>query len=172
MGGMFPFSGYTAPQSRTVAVPAMLPRRRLQVASLDLTWPEKSASDILDFVVDPTNWLLEINDRLKSATAAFPAPVLETDFVVLGTSIINGMIVLYVAGGAPLTSVPIVVTMQTVGGRTQAVLVNLLVNGSTGPAVVTLPALLPGGYAVAPNAMILPDGKIATDNSGRPYLIA
>lgn len=174
----FASPGWTPSPARTIAIPAPLPQRGVLTAALPLAWPAKPSSDCLDYVIDPTAWLAEVDDGLAGASVSAPAPASLTDLQVVWCSIISGLVVALVGGGVPGGSVPLLIVLTTIAGRRHLLQVTMpITNDGIATAAELAPQLqlpgIPGATVpIAPNAMRLPDGSILTGPTGLPYLLA
>lgn len=169
--------GWTLSAARTLTLSEQataVVRSRSQ-AALPLIWPGMASADALDFAIDPTAWLTEIADELVSVTASVPALVLPTDLQLLWVTILQGMAVIFAAGGQPNTTVPVELVLTTAAGRRVAQLSHIVINGDS-PAMPApaWPQLTvgTGTMGIPPNAIVLPNGKILTNAAGLPYLLA
>lgn len=167
-------SGWLPAPARTIPVPviASIRFRGLEKYIPSLTWTPKSSIDQLDFTLDPTEWLAGTEDYLLSPIAKVMPSSASVDIVVLWSSLINGMAVIFLGGGQPEQTYSIQVTLTTRQGRSQVVLVEISITQNSQVSVPETAAILPNGTGIPPNAIQLSDGSILTMESGALLLIA
>jgi len=159
---------------RTIAVPTAtnLRARSLVPLSVSISWAPKSSADNLDFTLDATDWLAGTGDYLMAPSASVPSATgLQTDLAVLYATLINGMAVIHLGGGAPGTTQQVLVALTTQQGRRKSLLVTIAITDETD---ATAPGSVPTtvtGCQLPPNAIQLPNGSILTINSGIPLAI-
>ncbi|AQS88284.1 hypothetical protein AA101099_1760 [Neoasaia chiangmaiensis NBRC 101099] len=169
-----PFSGWTVAPSRTLplAAPSQRPLVGLRQAALSLVWIPKAPTDLLDFALDPTDWLADSGDMLSSMQVVLPAAQIMGDLVALWAGPLNGMAAVFLAGGQPGTNVTIAVQIETAAGRRHTEQVSVQINAATSAGAVASAPILSGGYGIAPNLLRLADGTFLTDAAGRPFAIS
>lgn len=128
----------------------------------------KSASDILDYYLDVSEWLKGTGDYLQSVSVTSAG----SNFDILCVTLVNGFACVIIGGGNPGIKYTFYITVFTQQGRklTQPLSISIL-PGLTNTPAQPVPTL-PDGTPVPPNAIRLPDGSILTDDNGQPYIIA
>jgi hypothetical protein len=92
------------------------PRGR-QPVSLPLRWPPKQPADVLDYSLDATGFLADIEDQVVSVTAT-PLSVSAGDVAIASLAVAGGLVTAWLAGGQPDTDYTIEVAIATLAGRT------------------------------------------------------
>ncbi|NHN93459.1 phage fiber-tail adaptor protein [Acetobacter sicerae] len=128
------------------------------------TFPPKSSADILDYAVDFSSWLADTGDAIEVVSVTYPDTTgLTYDLTDLWADVYQGeIVVIMLASGRPGTKQRVVVTVETVEGRTKAVPIEIKITRAT-------PATDPPSNFIPTNALSL-NGTYLTDDTGA-YLI-
>jgi len=165
-----PFSGWTPSASRTLMVPAPTPYRGLLAVRGPLIWPAKAPGDVLDFVLDPSDWLADIDDVLATGVPTLPPPQSDVDLTALWWGPLNGMFVIFLAGGTSGATVTVNVRLAARRGAQCDLAVTLPISTGAAPSSLPTPSVLPNGCPVSPNSIRLSDSSILTLDSGAPLV--
>lgn len=145
------------------------------------TFPDKSSADVLDYAVDFSAWLADTGDTIETVLVTYPDTTgLTYDLTDLWADAYQGeTVVVMLASGRPGTKQRVVVTVETVEGRTKAVPIEIKITRATPatdpPATVQIPAdaTVNGGVWMVGNTPLkLPlysnGGVIMTEDADHP----
>jgi hypothetical protein len=76
---------------------------------------EKQPADVQDFDIDFTEWLAGMSDTAPGPTGV--VVVATTGITITATSLLNGVVKVWMSGGADGVTYKVTVTVTTVGGR-------------------------------------------------------
>ena len=88
-----------------------------QITPVPLRWPAKQPGDVLDYSLDISGFLADVEDQPVTVTAT-PVSLQLGDISINSITIAGGLITLWLSGGLPGTDYVFEITAQTLAGRT------------------------------------------------------
>ncbi|MBU6246479.1 MAG: hypothetical protein KGN77_01885 [Xanthomonadaceae bacterium] len=160
--------------ARTIAIGFAPPPgvRTRPPAPLPLVWPNKDPGETLDFSLDCTAWLDDVDDVIVSATAGVGAPY---DLVAQRTVVVGPLVVVWLAGGTSTQVYAVTVDVHTAGGRTlqREAWITVLPNSLLQTGTITIASGPAGPVGPAgPQGAQGPQGPAGTGGSGSETIVA